>query len=177
MNNSGSSDEALIAEGKTDGDGAPIARGSPSAIVVLLLIAGVALAIYIGTNVLGVLFGMVAPPLPPIPAGLIEVSHESENYGVDLWTYTSAVDPCEIVPQFGQSGVCTYAPMQCGALRNVPDDTFETDIVARCTGKVEFSIFTMEWWALISRVIADSSTQVELEREVFWIGNGSQPQP
>jgi hypothetical protein len=176
MNNSGSSDEQLIVDERTDGERAPIARRSPSVMLVLLLIAGVAMAIYFGTNVLGVLFGMLAPPLPPLPAGLTEVSHESESYGVDLWTYTSADEPCGIALQFQETTLCSYAPMQCGALQEVPNYGFETNIIARCTGSQEFSIFTMEWNARVYRVSADGSSKVELEREVFWIGNGTQSQ-
>ena len=41
--------------------------GRPPLLALILLIAALVLAFYIGTNVLSVLFAVVSPPLPPIP--------------------------------------------------------------------------------------------------------------
>lgn len=153
---------------------APPPRRLP-VLVIVLLVAVVALGIYIGTNVLGVLFAVVSPPLPPVPPGLEAVSHTSESYGVDLWKYTTKGDACEIV-QFIQDsgGVCRVAPMQCGEFReNHSDFSIADSVVARCVGSVDFSIFNMQWWALVLRQ-PDTSTNVELHREVYWIGTGPQ---
>ncbi|MBK8025631.1 MAG: hypothetical protein IPK19_30625 [Chloroflexi bacterium] len=177
MNNSGSNDPALTGAppGSADSaDGQPASPRSRFPSVTLILLVGIALtlAAYIGVNVLGVLVGILAPPLPPVPAGLTEIDHVNEAYGVDIWTYTSPADPCEIVTAFEETGFCTVAPLQCGELRTEPDQQLETSLAARCAGEVEFSIFTMQWWARIFQVNADRSTRLELEREVFWIGDG-----
>ncbi|MBL8131155.1 MAG: hypothetical protein JNL42_04800 [Anaerolineae bacterium] len=173
MNNSGSSDTPSE-QAVTSETGGGETQRRPSLLLIFLVVAAVSLALYFGVNVLGVLFAMIAPPKPPVPAGLTEIGHESEAYGVDLWTYTSLSDPCEYVAQFEQFGVCSVAPLQCGEIRTTPDLQLEASQVARCAGEQEFSIFTMQWWARIARVNADGSTRLELEREVFWIGEGEQ---
>jgi hypothetical protein len=125
------------------------------ALAIMLLIATVALAIYIGTNVLGVLFAVVSPPTPPLPSGMDLVSYDSESYGVDLWKYTSAGDACAVVQYIQDNGgVCQVAP-------------------AQCSRDGDFSIFNMQWWALVMR-LPNRLTQLELHREVFWIGTGPQ---
>lgn len=173
MNNSGSANDTSVTQEPEIENGGNSPRRSPSLLLVLLLILGLVLAIYIGTNVIGVLFGMVSPPLPPLPTGLTETNHINEAYGADVWTYASAEDGCSFVEFYQQFGVCTVAPFQCGELREPPNlSTGETTVTARCTGGQEFSIFNMKWWALISRLNTDGTTRIELEREVFWIGEG-----
>src|SRR5688572_11040616 len=121
MNNSGSADDTPVVEDDDTENGTDAPRRSPSFLLVLLLILGLVLAIYIGTNVIGVLFGMVSPPLPPLPTGLTETNHVSEAYGADVWTYTNPDDGCSFVEFYQQHGLCTVAPMQCGELREPPN--------------------------------------------------------
>lgn len=144
-------------------------------LAIVLLLAAVALAIYIGTNVLGVLFAVVAPPSPPLPSGMDLVSHESASYGVDLWKYTSSGDACQVVQYIQDNGgVCQIAPAQCsGGGTNQGNFEIADAVVARCGGNVDFSIFHMQWWGLVMR-LPSQLTQLELHREVFWIGTGPQ---
>ena len=153
---------------------APAPRRIP-VLALVLLVAVVALGIYIGTNVLGVLFAVVSPPLPPLPPGMDAVSHESDSYGVDLWKYTTTGDACEVVQYIQDNGgVCRVAPMQCGEYQEDNSGfTVANSVVARCVGSVEFSIFNMQWWALIMRQ-PDTRISLELHREVYWIGTGPQ---
>ncbi len=139
-----------------------------------LLVGVVALAGYIGVNVLTVLFAVVSPPLPPMPANLVEISHENVAYGVDRWRYTSTEDACSLVKFLeDNSGVCVYAPLQC-ATNPEQTNRFAADgLVARCDGSIDFSIFTMNWFGLVVKN-SDSQSRLDLDREVFWLGTGRQ---
>ncbi len=154
---------------------APAVARRPPLLVIVLLIAVVALAIYIGTNVLGVMYAVIAPPMPPIPPDMTQISYENQAYGVDLWKYASTGDACALVQYVeNNGGACLIAPMQCGEYRaDHGDFSLENSIVARCTGKVDFSIFHMQWWELITRP-SDTQQQIEAHREVYWIGTGPQ---
>lgn len=142
---------------------------------VVLLVAVVGLALYIGVNVLSVLFAVVAPPLPPMPPNIVQTSHENVAYGVDRWKYTSTTDGCTLLRYLQENGgVCTLAPMQCGEDPNTPGAFQISDgLVARCNGRQDFSIFSMTWFGLIIRE-GDGSTRLDLDREVFWLGTGPQ---
>ncbi len=150
-------------------------RRLTSLLTVGLLVLALLLAIYIGSNVLSVLYGVVAPPAPPLPPGMDQVSHTSEAYGVDRWIYQSSGDACAI-PQYIQDngGACRIAPMQCGEYRETQGDfSVINSIVARCVGRMDFSIFHEHWWSLITRT-PDGKNQLETSREVYWIGTGPQ---
>ena len=152
---------------------APSRRPSPLALA--LLLAVVALAIFIGTNVLSVLYAVVAPPAPPLPPDMEQVSHDSPAYGVDHWTYTTTRDACEVVQYVQENGgVCVLAPMQCGEYReNSGDFSVGQSIVARCSGKIAFSIFHEQWSSVILRNL-DDTVKYNLDREVYWMGTGPQ---
>jgi hypothetical protein len=154
---------------------APSARRRVPLVAILLLAVAVILGIFIGTNVLSVLFGVISPPLPPLPPAMEQVTHTSEDYGVDYWKYLSSTDACEVVQYLqDHGGVCQLAPLQCGEYREVePGMSVNNTVVARCGGKVAFSIFNMTWWGLVMRT-PDTKTQLELGREVYWLGTGPQ---
>jgi hypothetical protein len=171
MNSSGSPD---VQQANDNAPAAPSGdsekRGMPIALLIIGL-AAVLLAGYIGVNVIGVLYSMVAPPAPPLPAGMTEVSHVQKAYGVDAWVYRSADDGCDLMQAYMEVGMCHPAPMMCGALRQEPTPNLPREIVARCSGEQSFSIFVMQWNNYIFRR-ADGTSEVEVEREVFWIGTG-----
>jgi len=158
----------------TEQEAVPVRRRVPL-LAILLLVVALILAVYIGTNVLTVLFGVISPPLPPLPPAMESVTHTSEAYGVDYWKYTSTTDACEVVQYIeDHGGVCQLAPLQCGEYRETTQDfSIANSVVGRCGGKVSFSIFNMTWWGLIMRT-SDAKTQLELEREVYWLGTGPQ---
>ena len=147
----------------------------PSPLLILLLIVVLGLALFVGTNVLGVLFAVIAPPMPPLPPNMTEIEHTSVAYGVDDWKYTSPTDACEVVKAIVQNGGdCQLMPLQCADAQTTTGDfQVNTALVARCGGKVAFSIFNMQWWAHVTRN-SDTETQLELHREVYWIGTGPQ---
>jgi len=147
--------------------------GRPPLLAILLLIAVVVLAFYVGTNVLSVLFAVVAPPAPPVPPNMTQTSHTSEAYGVDQWKYVSTGDACELVKYVQDNGGnCRLVPLACGEHRAVdPNLAVENSMVARCDGQMAFSIFNEQWWDLITYT-TEGKPQIEINREVYWIGTG-----
>lgn len=154
---------------------APSPARRPPFLAILLLMAVLALALFIGTNVLSVLYGVVAPPTPPLPPGMDQQTHTSSAYGVDTWKYVTDEDACQLVKYVeDHGGTCQIAPMQCSDYRELERDfSIATSIVARCGGQFNFSIFNQQWWAIILRTIDDKAS-FELHREIFWIGTGPQ---
>lgn len=161
--------------GNTSADLTPASPARrPPFLAILLLVAVVALAFFIGTNVLSVLYAIIAPPLPPLPPNMEQVSHESPAYGVDNWKYSTTQDACELVKYVQDNGgVCVVAPMTCGEFRDEGSGNSSLALVARCSGDMAFSIFNEQWWSLIMRQ-ASGTASFELRREVFWIGIGPQ---
>lgn len=143
-------------------------------LALVLMIAVVGLAFYVGTNILTVLFAVVAPPAPPLPANLTLTSHDSPAYGVDTWKYSVAGDGCDLIQYIQENGgVCIYAPNQCGEFRETdPNYANGNILVGRCEGEIPFSIFNQQWWALVTK--SRTSAFLEVNREVFWIGTGPQ---
>jgi hypothetical protein len=142
----------------------------------LLGLAALVLAAFIGTQVLGVLYGIVSPPQPPVPADAQEVGYTSIGYGVDEWLYNVAQPPCELVAFYeAQGGTCRILPYQCSLTSSLSDVTPTDEMVARCGGSVRFSIFVMDWRVFLSE--QGDGAKVELSREVNWIGGEPRPLP
>lgn len=151
----------------------PAERGRISFFTLILLVVVVAVAGFVGVNVLTVLFAVVSPPLPPAPANLVEVRHENVAYGVDRWRYTSSENAC-VLAKFleDNGGDCRYAPLQC--MTNPDNSSYSLisdGVVAQCYGNIDFSIFTMNWYGLVVQN-ASTQSQLDLDREVFWLGSG-----
>lgn len=140
-------------------------------VAALFLLAG---AVYVGVQVLGVLYGIVLPPQPPRPSNAVETRHESIAYGVDRWEYTVPINACEIVQFYEADGaVCIVERSQCG---REGSEIVEGSALARCSGNTSFSIFNMRWSAAIFPVDANSS-RLEINREIYWIGTGPAATP
>ncbi|RMG86510.1 MAG: hypothetical protein D6712_07350 [Chloroflexi bacterium] len=134
-------------------------------------ILGLAVGIYVLTQVLGVLYGIVFPPTPPLPdVDLTELRHESDSYGVDEWLYGTQADACRVLRYYqSQGATCTYNQDVCAQI----DFSAETpgQNVGRCVGEDEFSIFAMRWEVNIAGgYVQELPTQFSLKREVFWTG-------
>lgn len=130
----------------------------------MLGVAGLLLAFYIGSQVLGVLVGILFPPTPPLLSNLTLVSHQNDGHGVDAWVYDVAQSPCEVVIFYQSSGgTCEVAPDYCQQSNNIPS-------VVICSGEVTFSIFAMRWDAVIDPGATSDQTRLRLSREVFWTG-------
>jgi hypothetical protein len=139
-----------------------------------VIFAVVLLALYIGTQVISVLFGIIMPPVPPVPSAVTEISHESTDYGIDVWTYTTPSEACDVVVFYETNGgVCMVAPGQC---ERAGTDQITPTAFAECSGETPFSIFNMRWSAVLYQTSAQES-QIDLSREVFWIGTGPTTTP
>lgn len=145
-----------------------------SILIIIVALAFVVLALFIGTQVVSVLFGIVMPPLPPVPSSAVEISHESTDYGVDSWEYSTSSEACGVVLFYETSGgTCIAAQGQCG---REGTDQIEPPAVAQCRGEVPFSIFHMRWSAAIYPN-GNEGTRIDLQREVLWIGTGPTTTP
>jgi hypothetical protein len=140
--------------------------------ILLLAGAGLLLALYIGTQVLGVFMGILFPPNPPMLSNATLVRHESTEHGVDSWLYDVSMNSCEVVRYYQDNGgVCNIAPFSCGGTDEFTTDTIGANQhVATCTAEVTFSIFAMRWEANIATGTVPGETQYRLTREVFWTG-------
>lgn len=152
-------------------DEQPTARRGLSLLTLIVSAAALALAVYVGTQVIGVLYGILAPPTPPLPPEAQNMSHTSAAYGVDTWTYSLPTEGCNVVTFYEQNGAtCQIAPFQCDRGTGYRE-TFQVDnrMVARCSGNTSFSIFQMGWNVYITRPSEDpTTTRLELSREVIW---------
>lgn len=138
--------------------------------ILILGVVGLLLAFYIGSQVLGVLVGILFPPTPPLLSNLTLVSHQSDGHGVDEWVYDFDQSPCEVVAFYqSNGGTCEVTPDYCqlsdGDSVHMPDQP-----VATCSGESTFSIFAMRWDAIIETGATPEQTRFRLSREVFWTG-------
>jgi hypothetical protein len=149
-------------------DQQPRRRGCSLALIGSALIAAV-LALYVGLQVISVLYGIIMPPLPPLPGSAREISHESSDYGIDRWTYASTSEVCGLLLFYETNGgMCRTAPGQCG---RTGTDQVESPAVAQCSGETPFSLFTMRWSAALYGA-EGQETELDVSREVYWIGTG-----
>jgi hypothetical protein len=145
-----------------------------SLLFIIIAVVLVLLALYVATQVVSVLFGIIMPPSPPLPNGVRETSHVSSDYGVDSWAYASDTETCDLVLFYEvNGGVCFLALGQCG---REGTEQVSPPAVAQCVGSVPFSIFHMQWSAELFRS-GENGTRIELNREVFWIGTGPTTTP
>jgi hypothetical protein len=162
----------------TDTDPSPPVKIRRPRLVLLLGVVALILAVFIGSQVLGVLFGIVFPEKPPLPPNVREISHESTSYGVDSWFYGSDEDACAVLVYYqGQATKCTVAPFGCGS-DMVLQTTRSGQHVALCSGEKDFSIFMMTWDVNIATGDElTGQTQFRLDRKVYWAGNKPRPTP
>jgi hypothetical protein len=143
-------------------------------LVLILVVLALILALYIGTQVIGVLFGIASPPEPPLPGGAQEISHSSREHGLDDWVYASHQNACEVVDFLRESGgVCEVDPVWCFDGGNLtPRPGSGKQRVASCSADTKFSIFAMRWQAIITAgYSADGQTRLEISREISWSGS------
>jgi len=141
--------------------------------LLILLAVVLVLALVIGTQIVGVLVAIVAPPEPPVPAGAKQLSYASQEQSIDEWVYASTANACEIVNFYRENGgICIVDPVWCFDDQNVsPRAGTGWQPVATCSADVTFSIFAMRWRAKISGGHDDSGqTEVQLSREISWSG-------
>lgn len=145
-----------------------------SVIFIVVALAVVLLALYVATQVVSVLFGIINPPLPPLPNSAHEMSHESTDYGVDIWEYSTDGEVCDVLLFYETNGgTCAVARGQCG---REGSEQVESPAVGHCVANSPFSIFHMQWSAELFRN-GGQGTRINLSREVFWVGTGPTTTP
>lgn len=145
-----------------------------SVLIIIVALTVVVPVLLIGTQVVSVLFGIVMPPLPPVPSRAVEMSHETTDYGVDSWEYRTSSEACWVVLFYETlGGTCIAAQGQCG---REGTNQVEPPAVAQCAGNSTFSIFHMRWSASIYQN-GNEGTHIDLHREVYWIGTGPTTTP
>jgi hypothetical protein len=138
----------------------------------------VVLALFVATQVIGVLYSILFPPDGPVlPANILEISHQLEAPGVDYWVYGTEQNSCEVMDFFRtQPGAtCRFVPYACGGPdgRSFAQST-PAQQVGNCSGEMNFSIFSLRWTVNVSaHHYTDGSTHFSLLREVQWFGASS----
>jgi hypothetical protein len=144
----------------------------PSMGCILAALVAVALAVYIGLQVIGVLFSIASPPQPPRPENARQIDYTSTAYGVDEWIYTTQQDACEVTAYYESLGaMCSLIGNFCNAGR-ITTRSASSQNVAQCSGELDFSIFATRWNAVIATGYGEETpTHFRLSREIFWTGN------
>ena len=137
---------------------------------IALIAAGVALlfAILVGPRLVGLLSAILSPPLPPIPADVIEVSYEELAYGIDNWTYQTDSNICDLIAFYeSNEGQCPVLPPTCQS----GDPQVDQEYLALCTGDIAFAAFMMRWRLEIPHRSSNStSLNFHLSRQISWAG-------
>jgi hypothetical protein len=151
----------------------PVETSRRGLLPLLLAVGAVALALFVGTQVIGVLYTIIFPPPPPRPEGVIELDHVNEAHGVDVWQYASSEDACSIIRFYErEGGTCNYAPDRCEEGFVDLSSVVPGENAGQCTGTLDFSIFALRWEAVIATGYRDENpTRFRLSREVFWTGD------
>ncbi|MFN8375992.1 MAG: hypothetical protein U0694_24355 [Anaerolineae bacterium] len=141
-----------------------------------LVWAGLAigLAVFVATQVIGVLYAILFPPDgPALPLDISLISHRSEGPGVDYWVYGTDQNACEVMRFFStQDGTCQLVPLMCGGSDGTTlAESTPAQQVGSCTGTMNFSIFQMRWSVNVSaHHYTGGTTHFSLLREVLWTG-------
>lgn len=147
--------------------------------LIVIGIVTVTLALVIGTQVIGVLYAILFPPVPPLPSETRLISHTNVDYGVDEWLYTVNDAPCDVLRFYrDRADECRVVPLLCDPTQPGSETvTAVNQHIARCEAQVQFSIFALRWEVVIGTgASADEPVQIKLDREVFWTG-AVPPQP
>jgi hypothetical protein len=143
-------------------------------------VVAVVLALFVATQVIGVLYAIISPPDGPVlPLDIMEISHRTEAPGVDYWVYGTEQNSCDVMDFFrSQEGAtCRFVPYTCGGAdgRSFAQST-PAQQVGNCTGTINFSIFSLRWTVDVSaHNYTDGSTHFSVLREVQWFGASSPP--
>lgn len=150
----------------------PARRSVPWKVILPGAVA-LALALIIGTQVIGILYSMIAPPAPPLPEGVKLLKHTSSDYGVDDWLYGVSQPACEVVRFYQEHDTnCRIVADNCSSDVSITPESSEPNHVAQCVGEKRFSIFAMRWDVVIaSGYQEDGVTHFRLSREIYWTGD------
>lgn len=166
--------DAADAEAEAEVDTAVGCR--PPLWLILLAFGVVVLAVVIGLQVFGVLYGLLFPPDAPRPDDVVRLAHETIDTQVYEWRYETGLDPCALIAFYEAEGsTCSVVSGACQAGRYVPP-LYEVDAFAHCEGVQTFSVFALRWRVTIEPVYraAPEGSTFTLLSEVLW---GGAPRP
>lgn len=135
-------------------------------------LAALVVSLVIGAQLFRILYVVVFHPAPPLPDNMTRTEHDDIEFGVDTWTYTVDMNPCELVQFYEDAGgVCRTAENVCsGNVYTGPD--YALDDLATCVGNETHSIFGLRWESRIytQRIRGENITKLEITREMLWSG-------
>ncbi len=135
-------------------------------VIIAAGLAAIALVLFIGLRVVGVLYALVFPPTPPVPPNVTEIRHEDLGYGGDEWVYNSLWDVCDVVDFYELAGTCDLTGAVCNERRSGGSQDMTATLVATCDGLDESSAFGVRWTAEIFD--RSGQAQIYLISEVQW---------
>jgi len=132
----------------------------------LWLLVGIVVLIVsliVGVQVFSVLYGLILPPLPPIPADSRQIQHDNPLYGQDEWLYGVDQSACDVVRFYAEQHACAL-PTICTSGANVP---IGYDL-ATCSQTMDFSVFSLAWQADIQPASPPGTTAITVSRQIYW---------
>lgn len=119
----------------------------PRWVVVVLMLAGLALAALVLSRVAGPLYGLLFPLDVPVPDGAQEIEHVKPDKGAEYWIYRTT-DPGDAVAAFyeQEGGTCFYTPKPVGEEGFPVEGPYS---VAQCSGTEEFAGLGLSWEVFI----------------------------
>jgi hypothetical protein len=141
--------------------------------LILIAIGAFALALFIGTQVIGAFMGVLTPPRPPLPTSAAELSHTVDRYGRDRWVYSVTSFPDSLLAFYQSAGAtCETAPLSAEREQELRADfTDASTLEAYCTDTERFDRFIMHWEVLISSTTGSTLSRLDVVRQIDWFGD------
>lgn len=129
------------------------------------------LALWVTAQSLTWLLALVMPPMPPVPAGVRLLNHETRASGQDVWRYEG--DLCQSMAFYAQQdALCRWYSACPEGGRMMPNTPLGT-----CQGVQNFAGFGMRWQVQLDSTGAPEQALalVRLSRELSWAGTFPTP--
>ena len=136
-----------------------------------LLVALIA-AVFIGTQIIPTLSGLVLPPEPRLPAGNVtQLKHEPKGTGLDEWVYGTDLSGCEVSKfyedwlkdcRYDPNVVCKNGKQEASVVP--PNQSYS---IVQCTGFQSVGTYKLAWTVYVATGYgAPNNTVFRLVREV-----------
>ena len=128
-----------------------------------------AVSLIVSVQVFSVLYGLILPPMPPVPDAARELQHENLSYGQDEWRYGVDQNACEVVRFYiqQQPDACELPPICSGDAEDEANLPLRSSI-ATCGATMGFSAFTLNWQAVIYPAAPAGTSSVYVTRQINW---------